>query len=175
MLDTGSSLTWFQTNKCYTSPSLCNISPKFNAELSSSIIYQPETISVRYTEGTIATQLVSDVMALGSDNSDNNGTRGIITGNTTLETNNSAVQEFIAGSQRPAAMFRGMRTFGLTSDVSGDSFLLTKETHVTGFLGASKGRFESESGKNIVNGLTSVGCLTCANHHVTNPVDIVNV
>ncbi|KAI9239928.1 MAG: aspartic peptidase domain-containing protein [Podila humilis] len=149
MLDTGSSLSWFQTDRCYTSPSLCNISPKFNAELSSSIIFQPETISVRYTEGTIATQLVSDVMVLGSGNSDNNGTIGMITGNnTTLKANNNTVQEeSIAGPQPiwPAAVFRGMRTFGLTSDVSGDSFLLTKETHVTGFLGASKGRFESES------------------------------
>jgi hypothetical protein len=42
--------------------------------------------------------------------------------------------------------FRAKRTFGLTSDISGDTFLLAKETNVPGFLGASQGRFESDSG-----------------------------
>ncbi|KAG0315861.1 hypothetical protein BGZ97_007735 [Linnemannia gamsii] len=41
--------------------------------------------------------------------------------------------------------FRAKRTFGLTSDISGDTFLLAKETNVPGFLGASQGRFESDS------------------------------
>lgn len=42
--------------------------------------------------------------------------------------------------------FRGKRTFGLTADISGDAFLLAKEINVPGFLGASQGRFESDSG-----------------------------
>ncbi|KAK3831454.1 MAG: aspartic peptidase domain-containing protein [Linnemannia gamsii] len=44
-----------------------------------------------------------------------------------------------------ATRFRGQRTFGLTTDISGDAFLLAKETKVPGFLGASQGRFESDS------------------------------
>ncbi|KAF9901168.1 hypothetical protein EC991_006451 [Linnemannia zychae] len=44
-----------------------------------------------------------------------------------------------------ATRFRGQRTFGLTTDISGDAFLLAKEVNVPGFLGASQGRFESES------------------------------
>ncbi|KAG0361307.1 hypothetical protein BGX24_005365, partial [Mortierella sp. AD032] len=44
-----------------------------------------------------------------------------------------------------ATRFRGQRTFGLTTDISGDAFLLAKETEVPGFLGASQGRFESDS------------------------------
>ncbi|KAG0356539.1 hypothetical protein BG005_004537 [Podila minutissima] len=138
-------------------PSLCNVSPKFNAALSSSIIYQPETLSVRYTEGTITAQLVSDVMVLGSNTGipiNNGNSGGIVTrestitwNNTALKDNNSTAQGSNASSHAtwPSAAFKGIRTFGLTSDVSGDSFLLTKETHVTGFLGASKDRFESES------------------------------
>ncbi|KAG0098587.1 hypothetical protein BGZ93_011024 [Podila epicladia] len=138
-------------------PSLCNVSPKFNTALSSSIIYQPEILSVRYTEGTITAQLVSDVMVLGSNNGIpiNNGNIGSIVArestitwdNTAVEDNNSTAQESNARLHPtwPSDAFRGMRTFGLTSDVSGDAFLLTKETHVTGFLGASKDRFESES------------------------------
>ncbi|KAF9144404.1 hypothetical protein BG015_000124, partial [Linnemannia schmuckeri] len=39
----------------------------------------------------------------------------------------------------------GTRTFGLATDISGDSFLLAKEINVPGFLGASQGRFESDS------------------------------
>lgn len=41
---------------------------------------------------------------------------------------------------------RSIRSFGLTNDVSGDMFLLTKEVDVPGFLGASQNRFESDSG-----------------------------
>ncbi|KAG9061723.1 hypothetical protein KI688_006872 [Linnemannia hyalina] len=41
--------------------------------------------------------------------------------------------------------FRGQRTFGLTTDISGDPFLLAKEVNVPGFLGASQRRFESDS------------------------------
>jgi hypothetical protein len=45
-----------------------------------------------------------------------------------------------------ATRFRGKRIFGLTTDVSGDSFLLTKEINVPGFLGASQGQFEPNQG-----------------------------
>ncbi|KAF9120352.1 hypothetical protein BGW39_011481 [Mortierella sp. 14UC] len=44
-----------------------------------------------------------------------------------------------------ATRFRGQRTFGLTTDNSGDAFLLAEEIDVPGFLGASQGRFESDS------------------------------
>jgi hypothetical protein len=104
MLDTGSSLSWFQTQMLHVQS------------------YQPETISVRYTEGIITTQLVSDMMVLGSNieipinnsnsgNADNSGTRAstIARNNTALEANNSTVLEFNASSQPiwPSAAFRG--------------------------------------------------------------------
>ncbi|KAG0307097.1 hypothetical protein BGZ98_001036 [Dissophora globulifera] len=129
MLDTGSSFSWIQTTTCLSTPWLCNTSPKFNASLSSTLVYQPETIAVKYTEGFIDTQLVSDFVALGA--APNN--------------NRTIAPVSDQGTQHPPTLFRGIGTFGLTSNVSGDHYLLAKETSVPGFLGASQRRFESGS------------------------------
>lgn len=55
-------------------------------------------------------------------------------------------RQYELGSFYFSGRFRGQRTFGLTTDISGDSFLPAKEVNVPGFLGASQGRFESDSG-----------------------------
>ncbi|KAF9420813.1 hypothetical protein BGZ94_009008, partial [Podila epigama] len=164
MLDTGSSLSWIQTEACYATPTLCNVSPKFHTSNSSSIKYQPEMISVKYTEGIITTQLASDVLILGSSTAApiNNGTI-VLPHTDSIDTqahhqaDSDSHQKESSPEQPdqhqiqqlpptwPSAVFKGVRTFGLTNDVSGDQFLLTKETHVTGFLGASRGRFETDS------------------------------
>ncbi|KAF9572901.1 hypothetical protein EC968_009207 [Mortierella alpina] len=67
MLDTGSSLSWIQSIACSESERLCNLAPKFNTSRSSTLHYQPESITVKYTEGVIKTQLVSDVVTLGAN------------------------------------------------------------------------------------------------------------
>ncbi|KAF9164199.1 hypothetical protein DFQ27_001824 [Actinomortierella ambigua] len=124
MLDTGSSLSWLQTSSCDIQPRRCNLSPKFNATQSSTLQGLPETITVQYTEGTIVTQMVSDHVVLGS----------------------LPPEDAKARTQWPSALLGSMRFFGVTSDIAGDEFLLTKEVYVSGFLGASRMRFESESG-----------------------------
>ncbi|GJJ78352.1 hypothetical protein EMPS_10711 [Entomortierella parvispora] len=198
MFDTGSSLSWIQTTGCLDSPTLCNNSPKFNASSSTTIRFQPEKIAVRYTEGVISTQVVSDVVTLGmfstagSSNSTvlsrsnstasattisaaattppppppttktktktttatttSRGSRNTSYPHTTMgSTNNTSRATAATAITRDETMketndqFRSIRSFGLTTDVSGDLFLLTKETDVSGFLGASQNRFESES------------------------------
>ncbi|KAG0062095.1 hypothetical protein BGZ89_010929 [Linnemannia elongata] len=66
--------------------------------------------------------------------------------NGSQETEEAAkVRQNELGSFYFSGRFRGQRTFGLTTDISGDSFLLAKEVHVPGFLGASQERFESDS------------------------------
>lgn len=68
--------------------------------------------------------------------------------NGSQETEEAAkVRQNELGSFYFSGRFRGQRTFGLTTDISGDSFLLAKEVNVPGFLGASQERFESDSGK----------------------------
>ncbi|KAG0358942.1 hypothetical protein BGZ54_010210 [Gamsiella multidivaricata] len=130
MLGTGSSLSWIQTTQCLenranftmavNSISLCNRSPKFDPSLSTTLVYRPETITAKYTEDIINTQLVSDRVVLG-----------IPTSRVEDEGSSSGETE----------------TFGLTADVSGDAFLLRKEFFVPGFLGANQRQFGSESGK----------------------------
>ncbi|KAF9968270.1 hypothetical protein BGZ73_000176 [Actinomortierella ambigua] len=123
MLDTGSSLSWLQTASCNVQPTRCNLSPKFDATQSSTLQDLPETITVQYTEGTIVTQMVSDRIILGS----------------------LPPKEAKAKAQWPPALMGSKRFFGVTNDIAGDEFLLTKEVYVSGFLGASRMRFESES------------------------------
>ncbi|KAF9967917.1 hypothetical protein BGZ70_007676 [Mortierella alpina] len=141
MLDTGSSLSWIQSIACSESSLLCNLAPKFNTSRSSTLHYQPESVTVRYTEGTITTQLVSDVVTLGAIL---NMRATSLPADTTPINSSARVQTNIHRTPS-SAPFQGIRTFGVTNDVSGDSFLMSKEKSVPGFLGASQRRFETES------------------------------
>ncbi|KAF9961257.1 hypothetical protein BGZ72_004398 [Mortierella alpina] len=138
MLDTGSSLSWIQSIAC---SELCNLAPKFNISRSSTIHYQPESVTVKYTEGVIETQLVSDFVTLGA--SVNMRATSFAAENKVV--NASAKVQSISHYTPGPEPFRGIRTFGVTSDVSGDPFLMSKEKYVPGFLGASQRRFETES------------------------------
>ncbi|KAF9291979.1 hypothetical protein BGZ68_001065 [Mortierella alpina] len=141
MLDTGSSLSWIQSIACSESSTLCNLAPKFNTSRSSTLHYKPESITVKYTEGLIKTQLVSDVVTLGA--SLNMGATSFAAENRAF--NSSARAQGTSPSTAGPVPFQGIRTFGVTNDVSGDSYLMSKEKSVPGFLGASQRRFETES------------------------------
>ncbi|KAI1297411.1 hypothetical protein EDD11_007141 [Mortierella claussenii] len=185
MLDTGSSLSWIQTADCSNIPSNCNSAIKFNTSLSSTIVRQPELISVKYTEGIINTQLVSDVFTLGSSaavessmswsqripsNKDSGAVLARRKRSTNNNSNNKNSSRSKSSSQRqhsnekskrtltemtpttvaqalepPFSLSLNAGTFGLTSNIAGDAFLLGKEELVSGFLGASQRRFESDS------------------------------
>ncbi|KAF9921046.1 hypothetical protein FBU30_008965 [Linnemannia zychae] len=127
MLDTGSSLSWIQTTDCQATPQLCNQAPKFNISLSSTIIHEPEMISVRYTEGTIPTRLASDIVILG-------------TASPPLPA--ATPDEIEMNTSTTPLIYNATSS---RTNISGDPFLLDKETKVPGFLGASQKRFESDS------------------------------
>ncbi|KAF9939716.1 hypothetical protein BGZ67_009069 [Mortierella alpina] len=141
MLDTGSSLSWIQSIACSESSLLCNLAPKFNTSYSSTLHYLPESITVKYTEGIIETQLVSDVVTLGASID----MRATSSAAESKPVNSSAAVQSTSRDTPGPVPLQGIRTFGLTKDVSGDSFLMSKEKSVPGFLGASQRRFETES------------------------------
>ncbi|KAG0250789.1 hypothetical protein BG011_008104 [Mortierella polycephala] len=166
MFDTGSSFSWIQSTDCFDSPELCNNAVKFNTSLSSTLERKPKSITVGYTEGVINARLASDIVTFGA---------GIVVrpcppkndiGAITPAPANGGANDTIStvASQRstyPSNLFSAFQTFGLSNDISGDSFLMTEQMSVSGFLGASQRQFETHTDYNthvfaeVVRGLPS--------------------